>query len=81
MKLVSSFWLVVFFLALGWGPAFVAELLRSPGHEASFAAQHFVMRWLGITVRCTLLALIAGAIWVARFVIGRFRRRTTSFEQ
>lgn len=73
IKVLSSFWLVVLFVAVGWGPALVADLLREalPVLDASYGLQDFAMHWMDMTALCSLLAVVAAVIWVIRF----FRRR------
>jgi hypothetical protein len=75
IKVISSFWLVVLLLAVGWGPAFVADLIREarPDLDASYAPQHFAMHWIGMTALCSLLAIVAAVVWVIRFFRRRFR--------
>ena len=74
IRLASSFWLVVLFLAVGWGPAFLADLVREarPDLDASYAPQHFAMRWVNATALCSLLAVVAAVVWVIRFILRRF---------
>jgi hypothetical protein len=71
---VSSFWLVVLFLAVGWGPLWVADLARnaSPDLDASYAPQHFAMEWIGKAAFCPLLAAVVTFVCVIRFILGRF---------
>ena len=74
IKVVSSFWLVVLFLAVGWGPLRVADLIREarPDLDASYALQHFAMQWMGTAAVCSLLAIAAAVVWVIRFILRRF---------
>jgi hypothetical protein len=74
MRAASSFWLVVLFLAIGWGPLRVADLIREarPDLDASYALEHFAMRWIGVTASCSLLALVAAVVWVIRLILRRF---------
>src|SRR5260370_11609056 len=73
IKVLSSFWLVVLFVAVGWGPALVADLIREalPVLDASYGLQDFAMHWMDMTALCSLLAVVAAGLWGIRF----FRRR------
>lgn len=76
-KVASSFWLVPLFLAVGWGPLRVADLIREarPYSDASFDLQYFAMQWMEVTALCSLLAIVVAALWVIRFAVRRFAGR------
>ena len=72
LRLISSFWIVVLLLAVGWGPAFIADLVARSRPDLSADATYYVLQWMRITWYCTLLAIATAIIWVVRFIIGRF---------
>jgi hypothetical protein len=74
IRMASNFWLVVLFLAIGWGPLFVAEFVRTarPDLDASYVPQHFAMQWMRTAALFSLLAIVAAAVWVVRFVLRHF---------
>jgi hypothetical protein len=74
LRVVSSFWLVVLLLAIGWGPLRVADLLREtrPDLDTSYALQNFAMKWMPTTAVCSLLAVVAAVVWVIRVFLRRF---------
>jgi hypothetical protein len=71
-KWLLSPWLIVVFLALGWGPLFIAEYISEtePDLRANYVPQAFAMRWISVTVLSSLLAVISLAIQLVRFVVG-----------
>jgi hypothetical protein len=61
--------MILVFLAVGWGPVFVADFVRTsrPDLSANYAPQAFAMGWLAITIRCSILAgvyTVGYAIWL-----------------
>jgi hypothetical protein len=75
IRLVSSFWLVVLLLAIGWGPVFLAESVweARPDLDAAYVPQHFALQWMNTTVRCSVLAIAATIVWLVRYVLRRFK--------
>src|SRR5260370_16715040 len=71
IKVLSSFWLVVLFVAVGWGPALVADLLREalPVLDASYGLQGFAMHWMDMTALCSLLSAISPVILLLLFFL------------
>ena len=65
-----SAWMIVVFLALAWGPLFIAEYVRvtRPDLSASYQPQSFAMQWMRVTVLCSVLAIIYSVIGIVRLV-------------
>ena len=57
-RAVLSPWWILVFLAVGWGPVFIAEFVRTsrPDLSANYAPQAFAMGWLAITIGSSVLA-------------------------
>jgi hypothetical protein len=52
--------MILVFLAVGWGPVFIAEFVRTtrPDLSANYGPQAFAMGWLAITIHCSILAVV-----------------------
>jgi hypothetical protein len=76
IRVVSSFWLVVLLLAVGWGPVFLAESVREarPDLDAAYVPQHFALQWMSTTVHCSLLAIVAAVVWAIRYLFRIFKK-------
>jgi hypothetical protein len=76
-SVVSSPWMIVVLVIIGWGPLFIAELVRQsrPDLDANYSPQAFGMAWMGITLLCSVLAVIVSVIHIIRlilrFILGR----------
>jgi hypothetical protein len=69
-----SFWLTMLLVAVGWGPLFIADLVRANANsrlDASYLLQHYALLWMPITKLCSLLAAFAGVVGVVQFFLGR----------
>ena len=77
LRILSSAWMIAGFLAVGWGPLFVAEAVRraSPALDADYQPQSFAMRWLLMTMGCTILAIVFALAHVLRLVVIVLRGR------
>lgn len=77
LRILSSAWMIAGFLAVGWGPLFVAEAVRraSPSLDADYQPQSFAMRWLLITMVCTILAMVFALAYALRLVVIVLRGR------
>lgn len=65
-------WMILVFLIVGWGPLFIADLVRaaSPVLDAAYSPQAFGMAWMGITLLCSFLAIIFSVYHFIRFIFG-----------
>lgn len=73
-RAVLSPWMILVFLAVGWGPVFIAEFVRTarPDLSASYVPQAFAMGWIGITLCCSLFAAVyTVASLIKLIVIGK----------
>jgi hypothetical protein len=63
--------MILAFLAAGWGPVFIADLVRTsrPDLSARYVPQAFAMSWLVVVVPCSLLAALYVAGYAIRLVI------------
>jgi len=59
-RVLVSPWMIVVVLAVGWGPALVADCVRvlQPDQNVIAECAHFVMHWIVITACCSVIALI-----------------------
>jgi hypothetical protein len=62
---------VVLFLVVEWASLSVADKVRDghPDLDVSYVPQHFAMEWMRATVYCSLLATIAAAVSMVRFIL------------
>ena len=58
LRAVLSPWMILVFLAIGWGPVFVADRVRmaSPSLSERYVPQAFAMGWLVVTIKCSVAA-------------------------
>jgi heme/copper-type cytochrome/quinol oxidase subunit 2 len=74
-------WIILLFLVIGWGPLFLADLVRyvRPDLNASYTPQAFAMGWLMITLWCSVLAIVLAvvhSVWLIMMTIrGSAKRR------
>jgi hypothetical protein len=78
-RVLSSAWMIVVLVIVGWGPIFIAEAVRrtSPELDAGYRPQSFAMQWMLITVLCSVLAILLVLVHALRLLFGVLRRRTT----
>lgn len=78
-RLLSSFWVVVVLVTVGWGPIFIADFVRRarPDLDESYIPQHFAMQWLRTTELCSVVAIAAALVWIIRSILRRFAARST----
>lgn len=70
-RAVLSPWMILVFLAVGWGPLFVADFVRTsrPDLSANYVPQAFAMGWLTITIRCSILAGVYIVGYAIRLIV------------
>jgi hypothetical protein len=78
-RVLLSPWTIGALLALGWGPIFVDDYVATvrPDLDAAYVTQGFAMGWMGVTVLCSLLAILLTIVYLVRFVLalaGRLQR-------
>ncbi len=76
LRIVLSPWMILVFLAVAWCPLFMADLVRvmRPDLDASYTTQAFAMGWMGITMICSLLAIVLSVVHLVRFFLRLFSR-------
>lgn len=67
LKAVSSPWMIIVFLLIGWGPLLVCDMVRLA--HPDFDAIHFATEWIGMALVCSFLAVIFAVVHAIRFVI------------
>ena len=75
---LSSFWVIVVLVTVGWGPIFIAEFVRRarPDLDANYIPQHFAMQWIRTTALCSFFAIAAALVWITRFILRHFAARS-----
>lgn len=75
-RMVSSAWMIPLLVVIGWGPVFIAEVVRisSPEADASYRPQSFAMHWILITVGSSILAAAFSLVHVLRLIVVLFRK-------
>ena len=63
-RAVLSPWMILLFLAVGWGPVFIADFVRTSRADLSahYVPQAFAMGWLPVTLHCS--------IWAGVYIVG-----------
>jgi hypothetical protein len=75
VRAALSPWAIVALVTIGWGPMFIAELVRTsrPDLDASYGPQAFGMVWLRVTFLCTSLAVVFLLIYLVRLIFSATR--------
>ncbi len=75
-RVLTSPWMIVVFLAVGWGPIFIAEFVRDvrPDLNATYSPQGFAMSWIMITFWSSLLAAALTVGHIVRLIVVAIRR-------
>jgi hypothetical protein len=75
-RALPSPWMILLFVAVGWGPVFLAELVRRarPDLDASYAPQAFAMGWLMVCLWCSVLAVAFAIGHTVRLIVTGARR-------
>jgi len=79
-RILSSPWMILAFLVIGWGPAFVGDWVRVMRPDPDLLAEwvHFLMQWIFITKWCSIIALALVIVHTSIFfyrLIGRSPER------
>lgn len=67
LKVVSSPWMIIVLLLIGWGPLLVCDIVRLA--HPDFDAIHFATEWIGMALVCSFLAVIFAVIHAIRFIV------------
>src|SRR5258706_14957825 len=73
-RVITSPWMVLVFLVIGWGPPIISDLMLSmrPDLADRFGPETlFGMGWLAITFVCTVLAVAVGVVHLLLFISRR----------
>jgi len=75
-SVVSSPWMILVALIIGWGPQFIADVVRvlRPDLDAKYVPEVISVSWLGMTILFSAVAVVL-AIMHGIFLIFRLFRR------
>ena len=79
-NVLYSPWMILIFLAVGWGPAFIGDLAHIAGADADTESQlvSWTMGWLGMTVLCSISAIVLTIVHAVQLILRLFRGKSNS---
>jgi hypothetical protein len=76
-RVIFSPWMIPALLVLAWFPLFIADFIREVNLVATYRLAAFAMGWMGITMLCSLGAIVLTVGHLIRLVFRLVQRDDT----